>query len=427
VLFRSENATLADADGVFTVPLTTPWEVLIPNEAPFSDADLALVSKHAHMCIDHRLNRFFNPSAPAEGGWITLGQQLAAEARTRSNTNSLGVLDLGSSIPGLNSALSAGIGYPNASVAGTPPDETLTIPLALRLFDAFEALRPTALDGIPRRLFNGRININTAPQRVLEALPWVAPWVDYNTAQGGIPASGRRARAMIAYRDGYDPDANDDVEGLLTGAVGARTPGLITRLPDAIVRRTDPINLRRPDRAAAANGRNATIGRGFVSTGELAILDQWSNNPTTTYSATPADSAGALGSFFAGAPGFVREHADPAAPSSFIDNTAFDVDDRFYNVPVNAQAERVSLFRALANIVETRSDVYGAWFVLRAYDPDVIETIRVENDPLDSMEDELFEPAYESRWFVVYDRSGVTRPTDSPEVLLQVQLPSTTR
>lgn len=410
------------ADDAFAIAIPA-WEVLIPNQAPFSDADLALVSKHAHLCLNHRLNRM--------DSWITAGEQFAAEARASGlRSTTMGVLDLASSIPGFNAHAPGNIAQD--SNEGTIPDESLALPLALRIFDAFEALSPSASSA----RYSGRINVNTAPQRVLEALPWLAPWADYTTPNLMMSANGLRSRAIMAYRDGFDPqNSGADIEGILDSTgTGVVTPDGITNL-SAASRPSDPattlVNLRRPDLWGLVNndntGEEVFIGRGFVSTAELTLLDNWRAVDATPDTIVRPDEAPS-GGFFTGPtgfPGFATEHAYDTTTTSLVSGP-FALDDRDgYDVPANGQAQRIALYRALANIVETRSDVFGAWFIVRAYDPNVIESIRVDtSDPLAAMEDERFTPAYESRWFVVYDRSSIDDPSDTPEILLQVQLPN---
>ena len=43
--------------------------------------------------------------------------------------------------------------------------------------------------------------------------------------------------------------------------------------------------------------------------------------------------------------------------------------------------ERLAIYRAISNIVTTRTDVYIAWFVLRSYHPDIIEGVTVDAQP----------------------------------------------
>ncbi|MEM1422613.1 MAG: hypothetical protein AAGH64_01280, partial [Planctomycetota bacterium] len=65
------NTTRADTLTSQADPVPA-FEVLIPDGPAFSKADLALVSKHAHLCLNNRLDRL--------DSWITAGEQFAAEA-----------------------------------------------------------------------------------------------------------------------------------------------------------------------------------------------------------------------------------------------------------------------------------------------------------------------------------------------------------
>ena len=92
--------------------------------------------------------------------------------------------------------------------------------------------------------------------------------------------------------------------------------------------------------------------------------------------------------------------------------------------PTDDPEERLAIFRAMSNVVSTRSDVFTAWFVIRGYDPERIETTSVSGDPEEAFNRASMRPTFEQRWMAVFDRSNVSRPTDRPHVLLLVQLPT---
>jgi len=97
-------------------------------------------------------------------------------------------------------------------------------------------------------------------------------------------------------------------------------------------------------------------------------------------------------------------------------------------VPTDDPEERLSLFRAAANSASTRSDVFHAWYIVRAYSPAAIEAIEVPAGATDQERAELLnelEPAFERRGFVVLDRSNVAAPTDRPRIVQRVDLGST--
>lgn len=252
--------------------------------------------------------------------------------------------------------------------------DALSIPLALRVFDCFWP------SGLNQKLAQGRININNAPDEVLRTLPLVHPEFEVGVGSYPLAATPDRLDAMLQYRD---PQLNTAFKA----AIGT------------------------PVRPEIAGRRPA----GFVSTGELAILDtlDWTTgtpeSPTTRW----------------------LEAADPVKgandepPLEFVTGDTYYIDPSFN--PINDVEERLALYRAVSNIVTTRSDVFIAWFVLRGYDPAVIERIPIsgagQQARLSAMNDDNFRPAYESRWLVVFDRSNVRRPTDRPTVLLKVELP----
>ncbi len=265
----------------------------------------------------------------------------------------------------------------------------MRVPLATRVFDCFEAIRTE-----PGRLVPGRINVNTAPARVLDKLPLMQPEVGASVPLA-TPANDRLSLLSL-YRSAGTAGTPFPREGpVLTNLIGLRT------------------------------GEEPDPDDGFVASGELAILDRWTfnagsgapdfNTPTRAFLQIGTDGQNADG---LGDPNNILELIDDYADPGFN--------------PIDDAEERLAAYRAIANIVSTRSDVFIAWFVLRGYDPDQIEQIRIDgaqarNDALQAMEDpeKGFGPAYESRWLVVYDRSNVERPTDRPRALLVIELPVT--
>jgi len=267
-----------------------------------------------------------------------------------------------------------------AAINGLP--DTMAIPLALRALDCFWPM------STPSFLAQGKININTAPREALAALPQVSPEFPVAAGPTTLGVTTNRLDDMALYRDA------EQQEGFINSTV--RMDGLRRRLSGSVPPPT-----------------------GFVSTGELAILDRW--DPSRP------------GEVLAGAASWLQL-ADPnnvagddGAPWEMVKDYA----DPSYN-PINDVEERLALYRAVSNIVTTRSDVFLAWFVVRGYEPTTIEQIPIkgatDNDRLKAMDDTSvpLRPAYESRWLVVFDRSNVRRPTDRPEVLLKVELPRAT-
>ena len=103
--------------------------------------------------------------------------------------------------------------------------------------------------------------------------------------------------------------------------------------------------------------------------------------------------------------------------------------------PVDDPEERLALVRSALDIASVRSDVFTAWFIIRAYDPEQIEAIQAPNSIGETARAELMNPGsgavvspglnpvYETRWLAVFDRSEIRRPNERPRVLLLVELP----
>ena len=94
---------------------------------------------------------------------------------------------------------------------------------------------------------------------------------------------------------------------------------------------------------------------------------------------------------------------------------------------VDDAEERLAIFRAVSNLVTTRSDVFTAYFIVRAYAPGDIESIEVTAGAVSDLQVSAYldalRPTYEGRYLAVFDRSTVRIPTDRPRVLLFVRLP----
>jgi hypothetical protein len=340
-----------------------------------------------------------------------VGQQLResldwtfAATGTSNNNPYLGVLDPSRFLPTDPTTV--------FTEAGFFRDDSLAIPLALRVFDCFEALEH------PDALAQGRININTAPERVLQLLPHMAP--TDASALSPLTATNERVAMMLQYRDAWDPDF-----GVEPSWTSYRSGTILQLGQNAFGGSADANVIRRHDQSHQPGlfGPNVQypFSRGFATAGELAFLDTW-------------EDTGVLNTF-----GITKGFLSPVGADA-TDNGADDVARRLFEGDLGTEVdgviddpeERLALYRAVSNIVSSRSDVYGAWFILRGYDPKLIEATVVDSalapDDLarTAMDnpDTPFLPAYESRWFVIFDRSNCRTPTDRPRVLLKAQLPS---
>jgi len=405
-MYLQEKNSKTGADAKFADRSTGAggWQLFIPNRPLAYVSELGEVSIYANTCKDNKLKMLDN--------WATVGQQLRGSIdwtfnpiSSTSDNPYLGVLDFTRFLP-------IGPRFDDAS-ANLTRDDSLALPLAARVFDCFEALTPADT------LAQGRININTAPERVLQVLPLVAPG---NSTV--LPNTNDRARFVLQYRDAWDPTNGVDYFGYNGGTLlqmgqnifGDFGIGNLVRRHDAS---HDP-NLSGPN-------AQYPFTTGFSTAGELAFLEVWGNQDRGLIN----DTGGM----------FPQGFLYPIAINGNDEGSGGSEPLRVLEGEVGANAksddivddpeERLALYRAVSNIVSSRSDVYGAWFILRGYDPKQIEAIPFEIDTMPkeqalekAMDDPRFAPAYESRWFVVFDRSNVRKPTDRPKVILKAQLPS---
>lgn len=335
--------------------------------------------------------------------------------------------------------------------------DALTVPPAVRIMDNIEVFESN------RGVIPGRININTAPDQVQKAIPlmmprrdiaaWLqAPFDGQNTVNshllspinGGGPSGERfmeaytdtRIETLTSYRDRFNrsssplPNGINDAQFSQFASVDGAFP------------------FRRP------GGQRNRQPRGILSIGEVMNMHRWvplgtpvpapdgSSNFYRPRSATQADAQR----------GFAELASNPAIPNARIPNfgSPFGTElppaagINYFGAPTNSttglgvarpaddHTERLAIFRAMSNIIETRSDVFLATFVVRGYRPSVIESIRVVDNPSDeeaaaAMNSEQFRPEYETRWLVLFDRSNVRLPTDRPRVLLKAELPPARR
>ncbi|MFG0293989.1 MAG: hypothetical protein ACF8MJ_12665 [Phycisphaerales bacterium JB050] len=399
------------------------FQLFNPSAAFSSVSDVALVSAFCHMYLHEeagypntgysilRVNegstRYdsdvpgFNIGGDNQGRWLTFSEQLGMDFHLAGPQGSpagrnpwFGKIDPTRYIFGSN--LAAIPQLPNA----------MAVPLGSRIFDLFNTMNTQDF------LVPGMVNINTAARRVLSLLPLTEPLTPVQGEGGGTlqatpsafggGATTSRAAKMFDYRErkGFFGTARDAIEQW-TGLTGLRS-------------------------VPASDNQSAP--RGFVTKGEIPLIGQ--------RDAAGLPVASAVGDFLeiGSSPANVTSGppfetwSDTGLPLSFGSNPqkAYALPD--YNPQLDAE-EQLALFRSIANIVSTRSDVFMATFVLRGYDPDVIESIEVPGGTggaaaIQAMNDPQFRPAYESRWLVVFDRSNVRQPTDRPRILLRMELPS---
>lgn len=391
------------------------FQLLIPN-GPLNDTSEVLrISPYANLCFDCDpaiLDIDLNDLTK----WRTAGEQMAMLYRADPRPAASGGPPDATKLPNqyitsLDTSRFIIDEMPNGgtSPVGDPTlvPESMQIPLALRAPDCFEALR------VVDPLVQGRININTAPQQVLHALPMLAPTSSIS-AGGGTLQAAPSGPGSIAPRIDLITRYRDPAQ-VLSPVLSADPPIL---------------GLRRRS-GGPESGALAAALPGFVTPAETAALGEWT---TGAFPAMRTPTAGQQGTFLEIGADTSAADANPLQAAARTGSFYLSTTDN----PVDDPEEKLALYRSIANIVQARSDVYIAWFIVRGYDPETIERIRVSpsGDPvvnsLSAMDlpENNFRPAYESRWLVVFDRSQtesgtpIRRATDRPRVLLRVELPS---
>ena len=434
-------------DDVGMLTMLPSFQLFVPNGPLRSVAELHMLSVFTHKYINnasiyeasdptlpgysliqaHMPPGQMNPSANfgMSNRWITVSEQLGQDIHYNYNASAglmgnpyLGVLDPTRYILGDDLA--------DMTPSGMEWPDSLRIPLANRVFDCFSVL-PTA-----RHLAQGKINLNTAPIEVLESMPFFAPEFDVDGSMPGttalassdaaILAANSRANLVRQYRD-------LDIEFDSTGGSLSR-PGMMNPGGGGLRQFADPVT---------GNER-----RGLVNVGELLAMSDWSSDDGVPVELAPFEDFMQLGidplMSNDGAPLSLRYTTGVNGGIVSNDFNEFgnnsgrnDYANASYD-PLNDPEERLALARSALDIAAVRSDVFTAWFVIRAYDPEQIEAIQAPDALSIDLRAELMnpggattspglKPAYETRWLVVFDRSEVRRPNERPRVLLQVELP----
>lgn len=416
-----------NANNMPTGALDLPdFELFVPNGPLYATSEIGQICAFTHMFIHSSgastpdVAAAWDVSTPITAGdWVTISEQLGWDEHfyydSVSGTNPnpyLGVLDFSRFILGSGGDLAT-----TATTVGPLLPEALSVPLATRVFDAFEAI-PTP-DGVVR----GRINVNTAPRRIIELLPFVDPRDPIDPAIipdiEGWTSTLAQGDTRVDWLDRYRRrDADIPGPGAFNNTSNDTQPQLV-----APQQYTELFGLRQIDSSVSP------WSIGLVTKGELAVLGRWSNpNDGTINSANPA----------------FLELGAPSGSGGGL-NGAAPLDIRPILNGFEAQddpEERLALFRAVSNIVSTRSDIFTAWFIIRAYDPKDIEAITIPSGMTQA--DEIAAlmnpgnphglanvsednpgllPTFERRVLVIFDRSNVRRPNDRPRVLMQVELP----
>lgn len=398
------------------------FQLHVPNAPLLSLSDVALISTAAFtyvntrdsndlgdLAVDALPTNFSIPltNVTTRGEWMYLDREYdhsLSDGSISAPNPSIGTLDLTQTFLRRTITADPGTGEPAATFMDERaiPD-SLSVPLSTRVFEIFEPHAPVErllAEGVTK--VQGRVNINTAPNRVLQMVPYMSPSLPITGLGGGAmlqpdPDGLFRLQAVLDYRDQAPSTVQPD---------RSPKPEEMTELDYGVFQ----FGLRQTSLNAIAE-LDQDLPAGFLGVGELAILGKWSQNAARL--GQPDEAA--LDDYTRGFLAFGADSAEMGKqPFTSIDNqVAAD----------NDAEERLGLFHGVANSVTTRSDVYIAWFIIRGYDPKTIEGISVTGNPLNAMKDDTFRPAYESRWLGVFDRSNVRQPTDRPKILLLVELP----
>jgi len=432
--------TMNAAGGTESVPLVN-FQLFVPNAPLVALSELGQISAFAHTY------RHSSADAPTVGAqdanpasrWTTVSEQLGESYHLNYDGNAsavpttaaaanpyLGVLDPTRFILGADGDLNVSSASPDP-IADLP--DALAVPLALRVFDAFEVLADNLANN--NALVEGRININTAPKRVLATLPLVLP-VDYTTNAIATNLTNlttvnayARLNAILQYRDQLGTNWNSTTNQIGWDDADTTAQSVPSQLTGLAGLRNRYIGSAAQAAVADVN-ESHRYSRGFSSAGELAILGAWTTGANSPQPTATAGQAGFLELAIGGSDNSLnanqRNALDVRRPESgfAFDGSNFEGADDV--------EERLALYRAVSNLTSSRSDVYHVWYIARAYSPAAIESVEI--DPMLTTDDQRAELlndlpiAYQERGFVVLDRSNVRRPTDRPRVLLRVVLES---
>lgn len=449
-------------------------QLFAPNRALETVGDLAMLSAFTHMFVHSADDAPIPGWLPVDaarfpptttgvsenGRWVTIGEQLGGNMHFTYDAQPVNIVDVATfSASNANPYLGvldptrftlAALGGDLSPVGGLP--DSMSVPLAVRVFDCFEAV------GSPRRgatLAQGRINVNTSPLRTLRMIPFMTPEQTIQSPETPPIFDGSMEGLFDAMggATGYEAFLTSDTD----------RAGLIAWYRDATAQSPfDRASMTLIGGVRSVGFAGAPVG-GLVASGELSILSEWSTTPGPNIAPTPIDPTipagvamhfGELGQQIdpalnirrntgvAEPPLIASAGTGPVPPHVVVGAGRVDgVLDRYPNAimpvdalisanldPIDDAEERTAVYRAMSNIVSTRSDVYTAWFVIRGYDPDRISSIAVPNsDPDDEELNALMnqlKPTHESRWLAVFDRSNVRLPTDRPKILLLTKLPT---
>lgn len=279
---------------------------------------------------------------------------------------------------------------PRDELGGGRPQPEFGLPLATRIVDAFE----TMAGSTNGRLVQGRINLNTAPDKVLGALPYISPRYD---VEGMLANSDLLVRTIKAYRDQLGPDPSNDFD--LDWS-----------------QRWEASNLRSTPGEMNATGirDDDTRDAGFISRAELGLLTEWTfDSVSETYAPVQGDPTRTDESLLRLGQDGLPLDFEPLLMTTSEAATEFNLED--------STDEWLAIPDAVVNSVSTRSDVFVAYVsILGVTEADVRAAEALANRT-GASNLEALRPTLDKRYMCVFDRSNVQSPTDQPKLLFAVQ------
>lgn len=359
------------------------------------------------------------------------------------------------------------VAYLNANTSENPPEFTYDedirrgtgAPMALAVIDAVRPFDVATNQDPLTTPVPGTININTAPVEVLRLLPGLSPSTSayYNTTGTGTETEWwgdddpnyQLPDLTRPYVASADPRLTPDVAALMKGyrdrtrvyprahaTIWANSPAdydvspvnyapsagvngttnntaafatnLVNEIPQIFNGDTDGHR----DRQSMSGIDALRETPGFGSLGEIlaVTLDENANGFTSTF-----------GSHTDRVPNLdIQQYSyDELNLDGIVDPTAVVLDPQVFGgtqtgITVDDQAERLAIANGILNTITVRSDYFAVWFVMHVYQPGDVENLQPQ-DPLI--------PSVAKRFLMVIDRSNVTRPGDSPRIVLFREVP----
>ncbi len=343
----------------------------------------------------------------------------------------------------------------------TDPPETpigLGIPFALNILNNFR----TQPYGSLQRVYQGRVNVNTAPLSVLRTVgllsPDVAGWASSTANVYGDPSANMAqplydpgatpfdmAASIIAYRDkarvptrplgsdfnnrlAVDFRDNNDASGDAFGPGddnGRRVAGFGFDSLAAVggprvyepIRETPGLQSIGELLAARMNAdfRPPLTPQSADRSAELSIDYLARRNPSDA----PISPNNARGD---GLFGFLSDYYIPRTSEGAPQRGEIGVG----NAPGSWQRQ-LDIAASAVETLTVRSDIFGVWFTVMGYTPSDVEGLSPVTTATASEEDPRFAdpmvPTFERRYFMVVDRSNVTTRGQKPRILLFQELP----